>query len=344
MEEKHFGTTPQGQPVSLFTLGDAGGFQARITNYGGIVTELHVPDREGRMANVVLGFSTLEPYFDGISYFGAIIGRVAGRLTGGKFALDGQTYQLACNQGSNHLHGGRVGLDQRVWGATRNGDSLSLTYRSPEGEEGYPGNVDLEVIYSLTSNQALKIDFTARTDRATPLSLTNHSYFHLGGEGEHDVLDHQLEIFADTIMPVDAKGATLGRRQSVEGQPGDFRQRATLRARVEDLWSQHGDQYLLADPEGGLPCVARVMEPASGRVMEVFTTQRCLQMYTATHLDGSQVGISGRPYERYAGLCLECQGCPDAPNQPDFPSTILRPGETYRQLIEYRFSTISGPT
>jgi aldose 1-epimerase len=340
MEKTDFGITPQGESVSLYTLEGPGGLRARITNYGGIVTELHVPDREGRSEDVVLGFSTLAPYLAGHPYFGALVGRVSGRLTRGRFTLKGRSHQLACNDGPNHLHGGLVGLDKRLWTAHADGESLSLSYHSPDGEEGYPGNVDLTVTYSLTPDQALTIDYSATTDRETPLSLTNHSYFHLGGEGSGDALDHHLQIFSDIVTPFDGDGTLLGRCESVSGSAGDFRQSTPLRERVDGLFRQHGDQYVFADPGPELQLVASLIEPVSGRIMEVLTSERFLQFYTAMHLDGSLVGKRGRAYERYAGLCLECQGYPDAPNQEKFPSTILVPGQTYRQTTCYRFSTL----
>jgi aldose 1-epimerase len=343
VKKTDFGHGPNGEPVYLFTLESGNGISAQITNYGGIITHLYVPDKGGKLADVVLGFDSLQPYLDGHPFFGAIVGRTAGRISGGSFSIGGKDYFLPINQAPNHLHGGRVGFDKRVWAAQivrrANGEGLHLKYRSPAGEEGYPGTVDVNVTYSLTQDGALHIEYAATTDAATPLNLTNHSYFNLRGESSGDISSHLLQVFSDEYTPVDENFSYTGERRSVAGQPNDFRSPLKIGSRLRSLFAGHGDNYMLGKSAFGLVPAARVSDPESGRTMEVFTTERCLQFYTGLNLDGSSIGKSLRPYEKFSGFCLECQGFPDAPNRPAFDSITLHPGHTYRQKTAYRFSS-----
>ena len=349
MKRVKFGYGPRGEPIYLFTMENGNGLVAHITNYGGIITQLYVPDNRGRLADVVLGFNSLQPYLDGHPYFGAIVGRIAGRLTGGSFFIGNKNYLVSLNDAPNHLHGGWVGFDKRTWAAQVirrvEGEALRLTYRSPAGEEGYPGTVDVAVTYFLAPDNAVHIHYTATTDDTTPLSLTNHSYFNLRGESNGDIGSHVIQIFSDEYTPVDEHLSHTGKRCSVKGRPNDFRIPTLLRSRLERLFGGHGDNYMLAKIAARPSLAARVSDPQSGRVMEVFTTERCVQFYTGVNLDGSYTGKSGRIYGRFSGLCLECQGFPDAPNHPGFDSIMIRPGETYDQETVYRFSnTPSRPT
>lgn len=341
MSSRPFGLLPSGEPVEAFTLANAGGASAEILTYGGIVAALRVPDRRGQLADVVLGFNHLEPYVAGRAYLGALIGRIAGRLTGGRLAVEGRTYELARNNGANHLHGGRVGFDRRVWRATPltrpdGAASLRLDYHSPDGEEGYPGRLDVAVIYTLTAANALVVETEAVSDRVTPLSLAQHSYFNLAGEGSGPVADHEVQICADAFVPAADAGLTLsGRREPVAGA-NDFRRPRRLGDALPGLFQSHGDCYLLDGPPPRL--VARVVEPRSGRVLEVTTDESCLQFYTGVGLDGAQTGKSGRPYGPYAGFCLECQGYPDAASRPEFGDILVRPGRPQLHRTVYAFS------
>jgi aldose 1-epimerase len=339
MKPAIFGTMPGGESANLFTLTGRNGLEVDLSNYGGIVTAIRVPDRDGRVTDVALGFGSLDPYLRGHPYFGAITGRVAGRLTHGRFDLDGRSYQLAINNPPNHLHGGNVGLDKRLWSAEPNfgAERIKLTYLSPDGEEGYPGNVQLAVEYAVTDQNELCIDYTATTDRPTLLGLTNHTYFNLAGEGSGDICDHELQVFADRYTPTDEEMTLLGESRPVESQANDFREPARIGDRLGRLLKNHGDNYVLNRSGRGLSLAARLREPVSGRVLEVLTTEPCLQFYTGKFLDGSLVGKSGRAYGSHAGLCLECQKFPAAAGRPEFATTELRPGETYRQTTVYRF-------
>jgi aldose 1-epimerase len=335
-----FGHLPSGEAVEAWTIANAG-ITLKVITYGGIITELHVPDAKGVVADVVLGFSKLESYLAAHPYFGCITGRVAGRITGGTFTLDSRKHQLAINDPPNHLHGGLRGLDKRLWKAESAGRaSVRLTYLSPNGEEGYPGNVHLAVTYSLTEDRALRIDYEATTDQTTPLSLTNHSYFNLAGEGNGTILEHQLEIFTEHYVPTDEFGTLLGVGEPVDGRGCDFRKPRRIGDALPAIARQHGDNYLFQTQNNQtLNRVARVFDPASGRMMEVLSTERCLQFYSGLYLDGTLTGKSGRSYARHAALCLEAQGYPDGINTPALGDITLRPGQTYRQTTVYRFST-----
>lgn len=338
-----FGQLNTGEKVTAFDLEHADGSGCRIITLGGIITSLRVPDREGNLADVVLGFDHLDDYLGPHPYFGAIVGRVAGRIIGSQFELDGQLYPLVANNSPNHLHGGTVGFSHRNWTATPltrsdGSPSVRLTYRSPDGEEGYPGNVATAVTYTFTSRHELIVEIEATSDQPTPFSLTQHSYFNLQGEGIGDVKDHRLQILADTYAPTDDRICLLGRREPVTVPGNDFNASQRLVDALPHLHQQHGDLYFLPD-HSGLTTVARIEDSASGRVLEVQTDEPCLQFYTGVSLDGSQIGKSGQPYGPYAGLCLECEGYPDGPNSPELGDIILRPGQTFHRTTVYAFST-----
>jgi aldose 1-epimerase len=343
-----FGRTADGRAVDLYTLTNAHGVVAKIITYGGIVTELHVPDKAGKMADVVLGFDNLKGYLDGHPYFGAITGRYANRIAGGKFTLDGKPYTLATNNGPNALHGGTQGFDKRVWTAAAgsgNDPALTLTYRSPAGEEGYPGTLDSTVTYTLTDDNALRIDYEARTDAATPINLTNHSYFNLAGHNAGTILDHVAMIAADAYTPVDKTLIPTGEVAPVRGTPLDFTTPTPIGARLQQVGGDpvgYDHNFVLRQPRGDArnpALAARVTEPKSGRVLEVFTTEPGIQFYTGNFLDGTVTGKGGAVYKQHNGFCLEAQHFPDSPNKPQFPSAVLRPGQTYRQTTVYRFTT-----
>lgn len=333
--------------LKTWTLENAHGMRAKILNYGAIVTELWTADREGKLSDVVLGFKDPAQYLEPHPYFGAFTGRIAGRLTGGQFTLEGKDYKFAINNEPNHLHGGLSALDKKIWELKSSTEeegkltSVTLGYLSPDGEEGYPGNVDLTVSYTLTADNALEIKYAATADRATPLCLTNHSYFNLAGEGSGDMLEHRLEIFADQYVPTDGDLTLQGCLKSVEGQSNDFRTPQRLAERVPKLHLQHGDKYQIRTTKdvNTVP-VARVEESESGRVMEVFSTERYVQFYSSKYLESSLglVGKSGTTYAPFAGLCLECQGYPDALNSPELDDILVTEANPYQQTTVYRFS------
>ena len=347
VERSRFGTMPGGQEVTLYTLTNANGLVAKITNYGALLTELYVPDRNGRLDNVVLGFGSLEQYLAGHPYFGATVGRVANRIARGRFTLEGREYTLAVNNGPNHLHGGVKGLDKVVWQSSivpaLEGPSVRFRYLSPEGEEGYPGNLSSSVVYTLTNDNELRINYTARTDKPTPVNLTHHSYFNLAGRG--DILDHRLMINADRYTPWDPTFIPTGELKSVAGTPFDFREPTRIGSRMNQLPANTatGDpggydlNYVLNNGGRRYALAARVSEPTTGRVMEVYTDEPGLQFYTGNYLDATLIGTGGQVYQKHAGLCLEAQHFPDSPNQPSFPSVILRPGQRYSQRTSHRF-------
>src|SRR5213593_4535867 len=341
--KESFGKTSDGQNVDIYTLTNRRGAEVKITNYGGIITSLKVPDRNGKRDDIVLGFDNLDAYLKGHPYFGAIIGRYGNRIAKGRFTLNGHQYTLAVNNGENHLHGGIKGFDKVVWGAreVKRGPALALNYVSKDGEEGYPGNLSVSVVYTLTDNNELKIEYSATADKATILNLTNHTYFNLAGEGS--ILNHEVMINADRFTPVDQGLIPTGELRSVKGTPMDFTQPAAIGARIE----QQDEQLLLGKGYdhnfvlngGGAPALAaRVYEPVSGRVLEVYTTEPGVQFYTGNFLDGSIKGKGGQVYQRRYGFCLETQHFPDSPNKPDFPSTVLKPGEKYTTTTIYKFS------
>ncbi len=350
MGKEIFGKTGDGQEVQLFTLSNKNGMEARIMDYGGIVVSLKVPDRTGKLDDVVLGLNTLDDYLKGHPYFGALVGRYGNRIAKGRFTLNGVEYKLAVNNGENHLHGGIKGFDKRVWNAkfvkTAKGEvSLVLTYLSKDGEEGYPGNLNVTVVYTLTNNNELKLDYTATTDKDTVVNLTHHSYFNLKGEGNGDILDHQLMINANRFTPTDAGSIPTGELKSVSGGPFDFTKSTVIGARINqpDQQLQFGKGYdhnfVLDGRMGTVHLAATVFEPTTGRVMEVLTTEPGIQFYTGNFLDGTLTGKSGKVYQQRYGFCLETQHFPDSPNQPKFPTTTLRKGQTMHSTTIYRFST-----
>ena len=335
-----FGTV-DGQAVDLYTLTNASGAALRVTTYGGIITSLQVPDRDGHLADVVLGFDSLDGYLGEHPYFGAAIGRFGNRIGDAKFTLDGVEYQLAKNDGDNHLHGGIKGFDKVVWTATKSDEKersvLVLRYVSPDGEENYPGTLTVTIFYTWTHDNVLWVSYQAETDKATPVNLTNHSYFNLAGNGTGDILGHELTVFADAYTPVDDSLIPTGEIATVEGTPLDFRTPTAIGDRIEQAGG-YDHNFVLRDQDGSPAFAARVLEPSTGRVLECLTTEPGVQLYTGNFLDGSLTGKDGTVYHQHAGFCLETQHYPDSPNQPTFPSCILRPGEEYRTTTVYRFS------
>ncbi len=348
IKRQPFGTAPDGTVVDIFTLVNDNGLEARITNYGGIVTTINAPDRNGKWADIVLGCDTLDEYVRKSPYFGCIVGRYANRIAGGRFSLDGVEYALAKNDGANHLHGGLKGFDKAVWAAeaslTAEGPSLKLTAHSADGEEGYPGNMDVIVTYTLTNAGELRLDYRAVADRATVVNLTNHSYFNLAGAEVGSILGHELTIDADAFTPIDGTLIPTGELRPVAGTPLDFTRPRVIGERIDSDHEQLAfgmgyDHNWVLNSGGGLSRAARVYEPGSGRVLEVFTTEPGIQFYSGNFLDGSCTGKNGKVYNRREGFCLETQHFPDSPNKPQFPSVVLRPGEEYAQTTVFRFST-----
>lgn len=343
LDIRNFGSMPDGSPVKLYILRNANGMTVKVTEYGLIITELHVPDKNGNLGNVVLGFDNLERYLKGHPFFGAIAGRVANRIGGARFVIDGQEYTLAKNNGPNHLHGGLQGFDKKLWRSrplppTQDEVAVEFEYMSPDGEEGYPGNLRVVVKYTLTSKNELRIDYTATTDKPTPVNLTNHSYFNLAGQG--DVLGHELMIAADFYTPTDEWLIPTGEIRSVLGTALDFTKPVKIGARINETGLKSGGydhNFVLRSGGQSLALAAVAFEPNSKRVLEVFTTEPGVQLYTANHLDGSIVGTGGVRYPRHAGFCLETQHFPDSINKPHFASVVLRPGQTYHSTTVFKF-------
>ena len=350
IERKPYGTTPAGEAVELFTFTRASAPGVSVTNLGGHIVEILAPDRQGKLADVTLGYKDFAGYLADTSYFGSLVGRYANRIAKGRFTLDGKTYTLATNNGPNSLHGGPTGFQKRVWSAKvvsgPDGDALELTYVSRDGEEGYPGTLTAKVVYSLRADGGLVIDYEATTDAPTVVNLTNHAYFNLAGEGEGTILGHEMQIEADATTPVDPTLIPTGEKWTVEGTPFDFRKPVAIGARIDAADEQlkagggYDHNYVLRGKAGELRPAARVVEPKSGRVLEMLTTEPGVQFYSGNFLDGSVTGKSGKPYVRRGAFCLEAQHFPDSPNEPSFPSVVLRPGETYRQTTVYRFSVV----
>jgi aldose 1-epimerase len=351
VKKEAFGKTDDGVAVEQYTLRNAAGATAKVITYGALLTELDVPDRDGKLGDVVLGFDNLKDYLAGHPYFGATVGRVANRIAKGKFTLDGKEYKLAINNGGHTLHGGVKGFDKVVWKAesktTADGPSVQFRYVSKDGEEGYPGTLTATVTYTLTNDNALRIDYKATTDKATPVNLTNHSYFNLAGAKEGDILNHEITIAADKYTPSDAALVPTGEIKSVKDTPFDFTKPHRIGERIGQLQGdpEKGNpggydlNYVLNSEGKKLALAARVSEPKTGRVMEVFTTEPGIQFYTGNFLDGKQKGRGGVEYKKHGGLCLEAQHFPDAVHHDNFPSMILKPGETYKQTTIYKFST-----
>jgi aldose 1-epimerase len=341
-----FGQTKEGAPVDQYTLTNRRGVTAKVITYGATLTELIVPDRAGKPGNVVLGYDRLEPYLAGTPYFGSTVGRVGNRIAKARFTLNGRTYTLAANNGPNHLHGGLKGFDKVVWKAETvpgaGAASVKFSYRSPDAEEGYPGNLDVTVVYTLTDDNDLRLDYTATADKATPVNLTNHSYFNLAGDGSGDILGHVLMIAADQFTPVDDTLIPTGELKPVKGTVFDFTTPTAIGARVAKVPIAppvgYDHNFVLRKAAGSGPrLAARVVEPTSGRTMEVHTTEPGVQFYSGNFLDGTLKNRKGVTYAKHAGFCLETQHFPDSVNQPGFPSTILEPGQTYRTTTVYRF-------
>lgn len=347
LNQTPFGLTRDGT-ATLFTLTNARGLRAQITNYGGILTALHVPDRDGQTADVVLGYDTLDEYLSSASYFGALVGRYANRIKNGRFALDGRQIQLAINQNANHLHGGKRGFDKRLWNAkpVESADAIGvqLDLLSFDGEEGFPGDLQTRVTYWLTRNDELRLEYHATCDAPTILCLTNHSYFNLAGAGRGDILGHELTLDADSFTPVDEAKIPTGEVRAVGGTPFDFRDAQRIGAHIAQdqndeqlrIGNGYDHNFVLRGTKGELKRVARVVAPDGARQMEVWTTEPGVQFYSGNAL-GNIAGKAGQSYGFRGGLCLETQHFPDSPNHPDFPSVVLRRGETYRQTTVYRF-------
>lgn len=346
VEKTAFGQTPDGVDVELYTLTNAHGITVRIITYGALVTSIQLPDRDGNLGEVTLGFDTLDEYLAGHPYFGAICGRVANRIAHGKFTLDGVEYRLATNNGEHHLHGGLKGFDKVVWKADsfRNQDGVGVrfSYLSPDGDEGYPGNLSVTVTYTLTPGDELRIDYAAETDKATPLNLTNHTYWNFADAGAGDILDHRLTLPAQRYLPVDEGAIPSGELRSVRGTPMDFTRPTPIGERIDQVAGEPGgyDHCYVLDKKPGesLSLAAKVLAPRTGRVMEVYTTEPGIQLYTGNFLDGS-LESRGAVFKKRHGFCLEAQHFPDSVHRPAFPSTILKPGETYTQRTVHKFYT-----
>ncbi len=347
LKKEDFGKTKVGQSVELYTLTNANGVETKITNYGGIVVSLKTPDRQGKLDDVVLGFDNLDEYLKGHPFFGTLTGRYANRIAKGRFTLNGVEYKLATNNGENHLHGGIKGFDKMVWSArevpAKDGVALELAYLSKDGEEGYPGNLSVKVVYTLTNKNELRIDYSATTDKDTVVNLTNHSYFNLAGHGNGDILNHQVTINADRFTPVDSKLIPTAELRSVKGTPFDFTQPAAIGARVEQNDEQlkfgngYDHNFVINGKAGTLRQAAKVVEPATGRVMEVWTTEPGVQLYIGNFLS-DRAGKGGKVYKRRYGFCLETQHFPDSPNKPSFPSAVLKKGGRYQTTTVFKFS------
>ena len=342
IETSSFGTNEDGNPVTLFTCTNANGLVLKMIDYGAIVVSLETPDRDGKMANITQGFDSLDGYLQRHPYFGATVGRFCNRIAKGKFTLDGQEYSLATNNEPNHLHGGLKGFDKCMWKGeqvkTDNSVGIRFNYTSPDGEEGYPGNLTVTVLYTLTNDNELKIEYSASTDKATPVNLTNHNYWNLAGAGVGTIKDHELMIAADQALAVDDGLIPTGEMVDVASTPLDFRESHKIGDRLEETGLDpigYDHCYALRSQDGSLALAARVRDPSSGRVMEISTTQPGIQFYSGNFLDGSE---SSGGFAQHQAFCLETQHYPDSPNQPNFPSSILRPGETFSQTTVHRFS------
>lgn len=348
VKKELYGTLPDETPVDLYILAD-GPFEARVTNYGGYLVSLKVPDRKGHSEDIVLGFDDFDGYYKntthkGTAFLGPVVGRYANRIAGGKFTLDGNTYTLAINNGPNAIHGGPHGFHTVLWKGKLLSDGVELTYLSKDGEEGYPGNLLVTVRYTL-GKDALTIDYSARTDKPTILNLTNHTYFNLNGNGRGDILNHYVTLNASQFTWADKNLAPTGEIKSVEGTPLDFRKSTRIGDRIDADYEQlrmaggYDQNYIIDGAGRQLTEAAEVSEPSTGRVMRVFTDQPGVQFYTGNFFDGTLKGKGGVVYQRRAGLCLETQHFPDSPHHPNFPTTELRPGETFHRVTVFRFST-----
>jgi aldose 1-epimerase len=341
ISKQYFGVMPEGQVVHLFTLSNNNGMAVQILNYGGIVKSIIVPDRHKNASDIVLGFDDLDGYLRQDAYIGAIIGRMCNRIGGAAFMLDGLKYPVTANAGTFQLHGGFIGFDKQVWDAEtiRDSDSVSLVlrYTSSDGEEGYPGNLEVKATYSLTNDNSLQLHFEAFTDKPTPVNLTNHSYFNLAGEGMGTIYDHELTLGAGLFTVVNENYIPTGVLAPVQGTDLDFTQPHRIGERIKNLFMGYDNNYAVSSYTGNLCLVANVFEPVSGRQMELFSTEPGVQLYTSNWFDGSLSGKGGKLYKKHSAFCLETQHFPDSPNQPMFPSVILRPGETFRSQTIWKF-------
>lgn len=350
--KERFGKTPDGSRVDLYTLANDRGVQIKVTNYGGIIHSIISPDRYDQPANIVLGYDSLDEYLDQQLYFGCIVGRYANRIANSNFILNGNAYALNRNEGQNHLHGGISGFDKKIWQTTAvnvpEGSGLEFTGISADGEEGYPGRLTLTFCYILSDANELIIRYKAIADKPTIINLTQHSMFNLTGDMSQNILNHQLMLNAGRITPVNASLLPTGEMRDVAGTAFDFRQPVAIGARIksDDIQLGYGNGYdhnwVLNNPDGSLTPAARVIEPTTGRILEAFTTEPGLQLYTGNYLDGSSIGKGGVAYNQYAGFALEAQHFPNSPNQPEFPTTVLNPGDTYSQTTVYKFTTDSS--
>jgi aldose 1-epimerase len=348
IEREVFGKTPSGTLVDLYTLVNDKGVEAKIMTYGGIIVSLKVPDRNGELGDVVLGYDNLRGYLKNNPYFGAVVGRFANRIAQGRFVLGGKTYELARNDGENHLHGGIKGFDKVIWKAKAlehaNNVGLRLSYLSRDGEEGYPGKLRTTVTYTLTNDNELRIDYSATTDKKTIVNLTQHSYFNLVGSAHSDILKHRMMLNANRFTPVDEELIPTGELQNVKGTPMDFTKPTAIGARINQADEQlrfglgYDHNWVLNKAGNGLTLAARVFEPSTGRVMEVYTTEPGIQFYSGNFLDGTITGKGGTVYHQRDGFCLETQHFPDSPNKPHFPSVVLDPDQAYKQTTIYKFS------
>jgi len=344
--KKPFGQTRDGKPVELYTLTNSHGMRAAVMTYGGILVELTAPDRKGEYANVVLGFDTLDPYLGGHPLFGSLVGRYANRIGGARFPLDGTTVEVTKNSGKNHIHGGPNGFDKVVWQAesltTKAGPAVRLTHVSPDGHNGFPGNLTVSVTYTLTDNDELRLDYRATTDKPTVVNLTNHSYFNLAGPGRGDVLGHVVQINADRFTPADAELIPSGEIKSVAGTPLDFRTPTPIGQRINDVFLRpargYDHNFVLNKSANELARAARVTEPTTGRVLEVLTTEPGVQFYTANGMNVRSPGPGGVRYTSRGGFCLETQHYPDSPNKANFPSTVQRPGQEFASTTVFKFT------
>lgn len=352
IRKQSFGKTSSGEPIDLYLLSNKKGMEVSLTNFGATIVSLRVPDGAGKSADVVLGFDTLEGYETGKAYFGATVGRYANRIAGGKFPLDGKTYNLPKNNGENTLHGGTIGFDKRVWKAReiaeKGGAAVEMSYLSPDGEEGFPANLSVKVVFTLPADRnELKIDYSATTDKDTVLNLSNHSYFNLAGEGNGDILDHVLTLHAKKFTPVDSALIPTGELREVAGTPMDFTNATAIGKRIGDNYEQlilgkgYDHNWVLAASGGGkgLTLAAEAYDTKSGRKLEVLTTEPGVQFYSGNFLDGSAKGKGGKAYAQRAAFCLETQHFPDSPNHPNFPTTVLKPGAVFSSHTIFRFST-----
>ena len=350
--KKEFCCEKDSKAVYLFTLTNTNGLTAKITNYGGIIVSLLVPDKDGKLDDIILGFDSVKSYLsdeyvNNNPHFGALIGRYANRISNASFTLDGEKFQLTVNSRKKHfIHGGKKGFDKIVWDAgalsAENGPSLKLSYKSPDREEGFPGNLNVTVLYTLTNDNSFRIDYLAETDKATVVNFTNHSYFNLAGEGNGNILKHRIMINAEKYTPVDNEGIPTGEIKYVANTPFDFRKALSIGSMINELARGYDINYVLEHSKGVLGLAAKVYEENSGRIMEVFTTEPGMQFFTAKSMNGKYTGKSGRKYHSSFGFCMETQKFPDSPNKPNFPSTVLRPGEKFHSITIYKFSTANN--